>query len=199
MVFSSRLSNAGQHMCKNKVEQPKEGIYVRGKKFIFGLLFESARDWLKAGVIALSAFVLGNFLGWFIPSERPIYLPVNHIGQYIDGYTFLTAIYDRFRDDTDGDAALVFDPPDLNMLRICRDLNYPTPPEGFELIKRVAAELPSCIKAQKSWPEGVPTVTVSVSDDPMELVEVEREGKREFLCGCNQQVIEQFLEDTRNP
>ena len=127
------------------------------KDLLKKLVFESTWDFLKARFLAFLLFIVGNFLGFFVPEKRPLYLPLNLIGDYFEGYAFLSPAFDRFRSDVGNSYALVFDPPTLEKIRVCKELNLEEPPKGRRLIERLAAEFPSCFVAEETSNRGQPS------------------------------------------
>ena len=169
------------------------------KDLLKKLVFESTWDFLKARFLAFLLFIVGNFLGFFVPEKRPLYLPLNLIGDYFEGYAFLTLVFDRFRSDASDRYALVFDPPTLEQMRVCKELYLEEPPEGPLLIERLAAEYPSCLTAQETRNGATATIKIGKPPTSTALISVQRDGKTHWFCGCEERVINAFLKDKRNP
>ena len=178
---------------------PFSAMLEIAKTLLKKLVFDSTWDFLKAGVLALLFFVGGNFLGLLVPDKRPLELHLNLIGNYFEGYTFLSPAFDRFRSDVGNSYTLVFDPPTLEHLRVCKELIMDEPPTGRLLIDRLAAEFPSCLSVNVTSDGRPAIVAITPQRASTAIVSVERNGELNWFCGCEEKVINAFVSDERNP
>ncbi len=163
--------------------------------FFRSLLFDSWRDFLKAGVLAAMFFVWGNFLGLFVEKPRGFEFSRGLMGDFFEGYGYLTPAFQHFRDDTDERVPLLFEPAGLEDVRVCKDnLGYENTPNGFQYMKLIAASVPNCLSFERTMRDGTTIGLFSIPEAHGELTSVERGGEPRFFCGCSQQVITEYLD-----
>lgn len=158
------------------------------------LLFDSSWDFLKAGVIAALFFAWGNVLG--LLKEEPRSLPVhrNLMGDYFEGFAYLHLAFEQFRTDTNDRVPLIFEPSGLQDLRVCKDgVGFGSTPTGFKYMELLAAKLPQCIAFEVEERNGIDTAVFSVASAPEELSSIERGGEKRYFCGCDQMVMNEYL------
>lgn len=164
-------------------------------RFIRKLFFESGWDFLKAGILAAFFFVWGNFLGLFVNEPREFDFSRGLMGEYFEGYGYLTTAFQHFSDDTEERVPLLFEPPELADVRVCKDtVGFEDTPTGFNYMTLLAARLPKCLVFKQTDRDEMTVGVFSLPTDASEITTVERGGEQRYFCGCPEQVVTEYLE-----
>ena len=177
---------------------PKKMIWEKAATLVRNIFFDSGWDFLKAGVLAVLFFVWGNFLGWFYEPPRSLKVELNYMGNFFEGYGFISIAFDDFEADTENKIPLLFDPPNLRRLRVCQELNWKDTGRGMKYLRRVADEYSQCIQLNVENLQGTTRATITKAKNPTLLKTVSRDGSDNWFCGCEQKVLNAFAADTKN-
>jgi len=163
------------------------------------LLFDSSWDFLKAGIIGGLLFLWGNFLGLLYEPPRSLNIDLLPMGDYFEGYGFVSIVFDDFEADTDHKMPLSFDPPALRQMRVCDELSWDDTGRGLTYLKRLVDEYPRCLKLEILSDGGSENARISRSDDAELLRSISRDGLDHWFCGCDERVLETFAANRDYP
>lgn len=165
-------------------------LILKAKNFARKLAFDSGWDVLKAGLIALVTFGIGNVTGWWKSEPRTIRAEQNILGDYILGYTLFTTAFDEYENDYGDAVTLRFTPPELRMTGYCTTVIF----KGYKeaLFDQIVQKTAGCLEVDQRISGPVKVVTFSPGP---QLDFVEKEGQKAYFCGCEQSVLDHYLND----
>ncbi|WP_422048106.1 hypothetical protein [Shimia sp.] len=158
------------------------------------MAFDTGYDWLKALVLMLVSFGIGNLTGWLKPEPREIEAPLNYIGDYIEGYTFYTAAFDAYVDDYGTSVSLIYQPPELETVRYCEAATFSG--RKRELFQQILQKTTGCIAIDSTISDSQKTLVVTPSSGLQTATSDKKSG---FFCKCEQVVLDRFLSDPEAP
>lgn len=173
---------------------PSATWWQRVTRFLRRLAFDTWYDWLKAGVLAVVMFGVGNVTGWLKQEPRRIPATLNFIGDYIEGYTFYDAAFDAYEGDYGGAVTVRFDPEELRRVRYCAPATFTGRKE--DLLDQIRAKTEGCLKITRT-PSGQRTRVNIVKGDL--LHRDDRRIRNAFFCECPDEVIDRFVADEQAP
>ena len=174
-------------------------LWKKVVKLVRKLLFDSAWDYLKAGVLVGLFFLWGNFLGWYYEPPRSLKIERLYMGDFFEGYGFINLAFVDFESDTDNKVPLLFDPTALRDMRVCEDLYWKDTGRGMKYLRRIVDKYSQCIKLEADTSRSTTRVTISKIDNSNILKPVDREGSKHWFCGCEQKVLDTFARDADYP
>ncbi|MCE8006197.1 hypothetical protein [Aestuariivita sp.] len=117
------------------------------------------------------------------------------------GYTFIAGVFSDAEQALDGSGGLLFKPPEIEMIRVCRNLRIPQSDNPADLLSDLKEKVAPCLNITPVTMEGGGVRYEISPTQSAEVTRVERANKGgtevvpQFFCFCEGRVVEKFLSD----
>ena len=184
-----------------KEKSAKQSKWI--KIFIFDSFQDVVRTIIVTVIVGILTFLWGNVLGLLYEKPRSLKVSLRPMGDYFEGYGFINSAFSDFEADTKNRIPLIFDPPELRKIRVCKEVHIKDTDRGLEYLRRIIDKYPQCLKLEikeDTTSENRSTqAVVSKADKPSLLSSAQRDGKEHWFCGCDQRVLDEFSSNKKYP